>query len=47
MADKALQITKSTRHTKICGNFGEATVLCWLSKYDWSLRLCITPCQYA
>lgn len=39
MADKELQITKSTRHAKICGNFGEATVLYWLSKYGFECAL--------
>jgi len=41
MAAKELQITKSTRHAKICGNFGEATVLYWLSKYGFECALWI------
>lgn len=39
MAEKQLQITKSTRHAKICGNFGEAMVLYWLSKYGFECAL--------
>jgi len=39
MAEKKLQITKSTRHAKICGNFGEAAVLYWLSKYGFECAL--------
>lgn len=30
-----MQINKSTRHTKITGDFGETVVLCWLSKYGF------------
>jgi len=30
-----MKINKSTRHAKITGNFGEAVVLYWLSKYGF------------
>jgi Holliday junction resolvase-like predicted endonuclease len=30
-----VQITKSTRHSKIAGDFGEALVLYWLSKHGF------------
>jgi hypothetical protein len=30
-----MQITKSSRHSKIAGDFGEALVLYWLSKYGF------------
>jgi len=30
-----MKIKKSTRHAKITGNFGEALVLYWLSKYGF------------
>ncbi len=30
-----MKITKSTRHARIAGEFGEATVLYWLSKYGF------------
>jgi hypothetical protein len=34
-----MDVIKSTRHAKICGNFGEATVLYWLSKYEFECAL--------
>lgn len=30
-----MEITKSTRHSKIAGNFGEALLLYWLSKHGF------------
>jgi hypothetical protein len=30
-----MKITKSTRHAKIAGEFGEAVILYWLSKYGF------------
>lgn len=30
-----MEITKSTRHSKITGNFGESLILYWLSKYGF------------
>jgi Holliday junction resolvase-like predicted endonuclease len=34
-----MKITKSTRHSKIAGNFGETIVLYWLSKYGFECAL--------
>lgn len=39
MAEKKLQVAKGTRHSKICGNFGETMVLYWLSKYGFECAL--------
>jgi hypothetical protein len=39
MADTKLQIIKSTRHAKITGEFGEAMVLYWLSKFGFECAL--------
>lgn len=39
MAEKKLQIAKASRHSKHCGNFGETTVLYWLSKYGFECAL--------
>lgn len=33
-----MKITKSTRHAKITGDFGETLVLYWLSKYGFPSR---------
>lgn len=30
-----VSVTKATRHAKICGNFGEVTILYWLSEYGF------------
>ena len=34
-----LSVTKTTRHAKICGNFGEVTILYWLSKYGFEFAI--------
>ena len=34
-----MKIKKSTRHSKIAGNFGETIVLYWLSKYGFECAL--------
>ena len=34
-----MNVIKSTRHAKITGNFGEAMVLYWLSKYGFECAL--------
>lgn len=34
-----MKITKSTRHAKITGDFGEALILYWLSKYGFECAL--------
>jgi hypothetical protein len=35
MTEMQMNVTKATRHAKICGNFGEVTILYWLSKYGF------------
>lgn len=34
-SDRMMKINKSTRHAKITGDFGEAVILYWLSKYGF------------
>ncbi|OGP61549.1 MAG: hypothetical protein A2V67_20330 [Deltaproteobacteria bacterium RBG_13_61_14] len=39
MVSPELKIQKSARHAKITGNFGEAVILYWLSKYGFECAL--------